>query len=159
MLCFTMEEVWLSRFPGDESSVHLEDFPETPPDWLDPALAARWQEIRRVRRVVTGALEVERGAKRIGASLETAPVVHVEAETAALLADLDFAELCITSEITVSTGPAPEDAFRLPETQGIAVVPAPARGTKCQRCWRILPEVGLQSDPNLCARCVGAVGR
>ena len=60
MLPFTMEEVWLDRFPGEDASVHLQDFPATPADWLDPALAAKWEAIRRVRRVVTGALEVER---------------------------------------------------------------------------------------------------
>ncbi|WP_333816409.1 isoleucine--tRNA ligase, partial [Tabrizicola sp.] len=74
VLVFTMEEVWLERFPGEDSSVHLVDFPETPAAWRDAALAAKWETIRDVRRVVTGALEVQRTAKVIGASLEAAPV-------------------------------------------------------------------------------------
>ena len=81
VLVFTMEEVWLERFPGDASSVHLVDFDETPSDWRNDALAAKWATVRSVRRVVTGALEVERTAKVIGASLEAAPTVYVTAET------------------------------------------------------------------------------
>ena len=50
-----MEEVWLERFGGDESSVHLEDFVETPSAWRDDALAAKWASIRQARRVVTAA--------------------------------------------------------------------------------------------------------
>ena len=154
ILPFTMEEVWLARHPGDESSVHLQDFPATPKDWRDDALAAKWSAIWRIRRVVTGALEVERRAGRIGASLEAAPVLHVEGESErAALASVNLAVLCITSGIVVSGEPAPGDAFCLPEVSGVAVVPAAAEGAKCQRCWRILPEVGDQPDPNLCGRC------
>jgi isoleucyl-tRNA synthetase len=154
ILVFTMEEVWLSRFPGDDSSVHLEDFPETPTAWLDTALAEKWAGIRRVRRVVTGALEIERREKRIGASLEAAPVVHVaDADIRAVLEDQPFADLCITSDISVSADPAPADAFQSDDTAGVAVVPVLAKGKKCQRCWKILPDVGLHADPNLCQRC------
>ena len=76
MLPFTMEEAWLDRRP-DAQSVHLEQFPELPADWRDDALAEKWRKVRQVRRVVTGALEIERAKKVIGSSLEAAPVVHV----------------------------------------------------------------------------------
>src|SRR5690625_2898350 len=158
ILPFTMEEVWLNRHPGEEESVHLHDFPETPEEWRDDDLAARWVSIWRIRRVVTGALEIERRAGRIGASLEAAPILHVEdGETRAALASIDLADLCITSAIELTSDAAPESAFRLEDVPGVAVVPAPAPGEKCQRCWRILPEVGQQRDPNLCARCESAV--
>ena len=108
MLPFTMEEVWLTRFPGDDSSVHLQDFPATPRDWHDPRLAAKWEDIRRVRRTVTGALEVERRDKRIGASLEAAPVVHVADDALrAALASVDFADVCITSDLALERSPRP----------------------------------------------------
>ncbi len=158
ILVFTMEEVWLERFPGEDSSVHLVDMPETPQDWRDEALAARWAKLRRVRRVVTGALEVQRTAKVIGASLEAAPVVHVEGDLAALLQTVDFADICITSAITVTSAPAPAEAFRLEDVADVAVVFAPAPGEKCQRCWKILPDVGHHAHPGLCARCDAAVG-
>ena len=158
VLVFTMEEVWLERFPGDGSSVHLVDFPETPRDWLDASLAAKWGKVRRARRVVTGALEVQRTEKVIGASLEAAPVVHVDADTAEVLKTVTFEDICITSGISVSTDPAPAEAFRLPEVDGIGVVFEKADGDKCQRCWKILPEVGTHSHTGVCGRCDAALG-
>ncbi len=157
MLCFTMEEAWLERFPGEDSSVHLRDFPETP-DWTDAALAAKWERIRAVRRVVTGALEVERREKRIGASLEAAPVVHVaDAQTREALGSVDFADLCITSGLALSDAPAPDGAFGLAEVPGVAVVPALAEGEKCARCWKVLPDVGTHEHPGVCGRCDAAL--
>jgi isoleucyl-tRNA synthetase len=158
MLTFTMEEVWLERFAGDESSIHLEDFAETPTAWHDPALAAKWAEVRKVRRVVTGALEVERTAKVIGASLEAAPTVHVSAETAKLLETVSFDDLCITSGIFVSTDVAPKRAFGLDDVADVAVVFARAEGEKCQRCWKILPDVGSHAHDGVCKRCNEALG-
>ncbi len=138
--------------------MHLHDFPQTPSDWLDAYLAAKWATIRKVRRVVTGALEVERREKRIGASLEAAPVVHVaDQETRATVQTVDFADICITSDITLSDTEVAGESFGLDDTPGISVVPDLAPGNKCQRCWKILPEVGKQDDPHLCARCTGIV--
>ena len=158
ILVFTMEEVWLERFPGDDSSVHLVDIPDTP-DWRDEALAAKWDAIRAVRRVVTGALEIERREKRIGASLEAAPVVYVaDQATRDMLASVDFADLCITSALTVEAGEGPTEAFRLDDAAGVAVVPALADGDKCQRCWKILPDVGQHAHEATCGRCNAALG-
>ena len=159
ILVFTMEEVWLERYPGEDSSVHLTDMPETPEAWRDEALAAKWAGIRRVRRVVTAALEVQRRDKVIGASLEAAPVVHVE-DSGALEAarSVDFADICITSDVTLTADPAPSEAFRLPELGGIAVVFEKADGEKCQRCWKILPDVGTRGHAGVCGRCDEALG-
>jgi isoleucyl-tRNA synthetase len=159
ILVFTMEEVWLCRHPGEDSSVHLQDMPPTPANWLNPALAAKWEGIRAVRRVVTGALEVQRTAKVIGASLEAAPVVHV-ADTAVLAAlkSVAFSELCITSGLVLTGDPARADVFHLSDVPGVGVVFAHAPGEKCLRCWQILPEVGQQKHPHTCARCSDALG-
>ncbi len=154
VLVFTMEEVWLSRYPEAGSSVHLQDMPETPMDWLDEPLAAKWATLRQVRRVVTAALEVQRTAKVIGASLEAAPVVHVrDAEVLAALRSVDFAELCITSGLQLTADPMPGEAFRLPDVPGVGVVFELAEGQKCQRCWQILPDVGSHAHPGTCQRC------
>ncbi|RWR44473.1 isoleucine--tRNA ligase [Sinirhodobacter ferrireducens] len=159
ILPFTMEDVWLSRFPSEDGSVHLQDFPATPADWKDAALAQKWEGIRRARRAVTAALEVQRTAKVIGASLEAAPVVHVEDEgLAAALRSVRFDDLCITSALTVTTDPAPNEAFRLPEVPGVAVVFETAEGEKCQRCWKILPDVGTHAHAHTCKRCDAALG-
>jgi isoleucyl-tRNA synthetase len=138
----------------------LQQFKQTPADWRDDALGAKWRKIRDVRRVVTGALEVERREKRIGASLEAAPVVHVaDAGLRKAYDGLDAAELFITSGATLTDKPAPANAFRLEgESEAVAVVSAEADGEKCRRCWRILPEVGThESHDDLCERCIDAV--
>ncbi|MFW2588010.1 isoleucine--tRNA ligase [Sagittula sp. SSi028] len=159
ILPFTMEEVWLERFPGDDSSVHLQDMPETPAEWVNADLAAKWQMVRRARRAVTAALEVQRTDKVIGASLEAAPLVHVsDADMLAALGTVAFDDVCITSDITLTGDPAPEAAYRLPEVPEIAVVFAKAEGEKCQRCWKILPDVGTHDHPATCARCDAALG-
>ncbi len=146
ILAFTAEEAWLARFPNAES-VHLETFPEVPAEWRNDALAERWAKVRRVRRVVTGALEIERAQKRIGASLEAAPVVHIADESLfQAVQGLDMAEICITSAIRVVQGEGPAEAFRLEDVKGVAVVPELAKGRKCARSWKVTPEVG--SDPD-----------
>ncbi|HVV95100.1 MAG TPA: isoleucine--tRNA ligase [Hyphomicrobiales bacterium] len=146
LAAFTAEESWLQRHPSEDGSVHFEDFRRPPDEWRDEALAAKWEEVRRVRRVVTGALEIERAAKTIGASLEAAPLVYVsDPELLAALGGIDLAEVSITSTATVVAGEGPADAFRLDEVPGVAVEFRRAEGRKCARSWRILPEVG--SDP------------
>ncbi|WP_412509511.1 isoleucine--tRNA ligase [Roseovarius sp. SYSU LYC5161] len=159
VLVFTMEEVWLERFPGEDSSVHLVDMPETPADWLDEQLAAKWAQVRQARRVVTAALEVQRTDKVIGASLEAAPVVHVlDAEMLKVLKSVNFEDICITSDICLTGDPSPDEAYRLPEVAGVTVVFEKAEGEKCQRCWKILPDVGQHKHPGTCARCSTALG-
>ncbi|MGB8526877.1 MAG: class I tRNA ligase family protein, partial [Rhodoplanes sp.] len=146
MLCFTAEEAWLARYPSDDGSVHLELFPKVPAAWRNDHLADQWRKVRTVRRVVTGALELERAAKRIGSSLEADPFVYVSNEELfAAMVDIDLAEICITSAATLVEGEGPPDAFRLPDVPGVAVVPQLAQGTKCARSWKISLHVG--DDP------------
>ena len=145
MLCFTAEEAWLAREP-DAQSVHLEPFPQVPPSWRNEALVEKWRKLRNVRRVVTGALELERAAKRIGSSLEAHPLVYIaDPDLFAAVVDADLAELCITSGAALVEGEGPPEAFRLPDVPGVAVVPELAQGKKCARSWKISPSVGL--DP------------
>ena len=147
MLPFTMEEAWLSRDPS-AVSVHLEQFPAIPAEWKNEALAEKWKKVRAIRSVVTGALEIERKDKRIGSSLEAAPVVHVT--DPALLAALDgtgFRGNLHHLRHRCCRGEGPADAFRLPRRcPGVSVEPKLAEGTKCARSWRITRDVG--SDPN-----------
>jgi isoleucyl-tRNA synthetase len=158
ILPFTMEEVWLER-NGAETSVHLVDFPETPAEWRNDALAARSDIVRAVRRVVTGALEEQRTAKVIGSSLEACPSVYLSEELAAVITNPEtFADLCITSQVKLETGAAPEGAFVIPEVEGVSVVFAKAKGDKCGRCWKILPDVGGHAHSDVCGRCSAALG-
>ncbi len=164
ILCFTMEEAWLARFPGEEESVHLQDFPATPESWAAPDLIQKWSRIRQLRRVITGALELKRADKTIGASLEAAPVIAVtDPADLALFHTVDLAEIAITSVATArlaDEGAAPGDAFTLADVKGAAVHFHKADGEKCDRCWRVLPEVAVNQQKrhkHLCDRCTGAV--
>ena len=154
ILPFTMEEVWLERHKGDEDSVHLRLFDAVPAEWENTALAEKWSKIRAVRRVVTGVLEIERREKRIGSSLEAAPIVFVaDPALLAVLEGVDFAEIAITSGISLRGGEAPNDAFRLDDVAGVSALPALAEGTRCARSWKILPDVGSDADyPDLSPR-------
>ncbi len=147
ILCFTAEEAWLAFRPHAETSVHLTQFPAGLEVWRDEPLAAKWRTIRRIRAVVTGALEIERAQKTIGASLEADPRVFIaDAELRAALAGVDFADVCITSAIEIVAGEPPQGAFVLPETAGVGVVSRRAQGRKCARSWRISPQVGTDPD-------------
>jgi isoleucyl-tRNA synthetase len=126
--------------------VHLELFPDGLETFRDDALAAKWEIIRNVRRVVTGALEVERAAKRIGSSLEASPLVYVtDKKIFDTLFDVDLAEIFITSNAMATNEEPPPGAFRLNDVPGVAVVVEKAVGIKCARSWKILPTVG--EDP------------
>jgi len=147
VLSFTCDEAWRMYRPDAEPSVHLTLFPDTMDQHRDDALATKWEAIRDVRRVVTGALELERAAKHIGSSLEASPIIYV-ADRALLgtLFDVDLAEVCLTSNYEVREGEAPADAFRLDNVPNVAVVVEKAVGQKCARCWKILPDVGEDKD-------------
>jgi isoleucyl-tRNA synthetase len=122
-------------------------FPHDLAGYRDGALAAKWQTIRDVRRVVTGALELERAAKNIGSSLEASPLVYISDKAIfSTLFDIDLAEVCITSNAIVTNDDAPANAFRLNDVQGVAVVVEKAVGTKCARSWKILPTVGEDAE-------------
>ena len=156
MLPFTTEEAWLDRYP-DRESVHLEQFPKIPAQWRNAALEAKWEKIRDVRRVVTGALEIERARKTIGSSLEAVPVVYVDnAGLAQAVAGVDMAEIAITSGWQAGEGRAPTGAFTLADVPGVAVVVEKAgdRGLrKCARSWRYTADVGNDSEfPDVSAR-------
>ena len=145
ILCFTAEEAWLAR-ESNATSVHLESFPAVPESWRNDALAEKWRKLRNLRRVVTGALELERAGKRIGSSLEAAPVIYVaDTDLFGIAADADLAELCITSDAMLIEGEGPESAFRLDDVASVAVEPRLAQGRKCARSWKISPAVG--GDP------------
>jgi len=146
MLCFTAEETWASRYGADAKSVHLELFPEVPAAWRDNKLADKWRKVRTVRRVVTGALEIDRAQKRIGSSLEAHPIVLVADEDLfEAVVGVDLAEVCITSALTLRNVGSSDGAFSLPDVPGVAVIPNLAEGTKCARSWKILTTIG--ADP------------
>ncbi|WP_333793615.1 isoleucine--tRNA ligase [Hyphomicrobium sp.] len=158
ILAFTAEEAWTHRY-GAERSVHLEMFPAVPEAWRDDELAEKWERVRSVRRVVTGAIEIERAAKRLGSSLEAAPEVFVtDAALHEAVQAIDLAEITITSAATLTCKVPPDAAFTLPDVPGVGVVVHRAEGRKCARSWRITADVGCDpAYPDLSARDAAAV--
>jgi isoleucyl-tRNA synthetase len=105
-------------------------------------------------------LEIERANKNIGSSLESAPEVFIGGDSSALapVQSVDFAEICITSAISVKAGDGPANAFRLDDNKNIAVVTHKAEGQKCARSWKISKDVGSDKDfPDITPRDAEAV--
>lgn len=161
ILCFTAEEAWAHRPQGvfeDAESIHLRTFPNIPKTWQNEALAKKWRKIKTVRKTVMGAIEPYRKDKTIGSSLEAAPILYVSEGIAEKLEGQNVADICIVSQIEIRVSGAPDDAYRLADTTDIAVSFAQAKGQKCERCWKILPEVGSDPEfPTLSPRDADAV--
>lgn len=154
-MVFTTEEAWTSRYGENADSVHLRQFPEIPANWQDDALAAKWAKVRDLRKVVTGALELKRKEKVIGASLQAAPDVYAPTEYVEAMNGIDLAELSITSAAQLHEGNVPDGAFIMEDIKGIGVIFKEADGGKCERCWQILPEVS--DEGGICKRCEDAI--
>ena len=159
IIAFTADEAWMVFRHNGAPSIHLTQFPAGLARHRDEALEAKWQGIKAVRRVVTGALELERAGKRIGSSLEAAPEVYVtNASLQHALQGVDLAEVCITSGIKVINRGAPDNGFILDDVPGVRVVFKLAEGKKCARSWRITSDVGSDpAFPDLSARDAAAV--
>jgi len=134
VLCFTAEEVWQARFPTEDGSVHLLEWPELP-DVDEAGLEARWEAVRSLRQQVTEAIEPLRRAKTVRSSLEADVTVP----------DLPLAEDALAEAFIVA---------RVNAGEGLAV--ERTGYAKCGRCWRHLPEV--TADGDLCARCEKVLG-
>ncbi len=134
VLCFTTEEVWQSRFPNDDSSVHYLEWPSLPEveDGVD--VGKKWTQIRALRETVTEAIEPMRREKTVRSSLEA----EVTIKSMSPLAPTEAAEL---AEAFIVAKVTPGDAVTVTRTDF----------HKCGRCWRHLPEVTV--DGELCNRC------
>ena len=159
VISFTAEEVWQALPPvsNREASVHLADWPEAKPEYLDTALEETWNQRLALRSVITKALEEARVAKEIGHALDADVTVYADgADYEALVEMKDFlADFCIVSTVTlvVGTEHAPETAVSN-EAGTVKVAVAAATREKCERCWKHDPTVGADSKhPHLCARC------
>jgi isoleucyl-tRNA synthetase len=153
ILSFTAEEVWQTRYPDENGSVHFQEWPVVDASWADDVLDTKWKTLRRLRQNVTGILEHARRDKRIGSSLEASPCLQIhdndEWTTASSLGSAGLAELFITSDVQLV------DAREAGAGSGVGGKVSVSDHRKCGRCWRHLPEV--TEDGALCARCEDAV--
>ena len=149
ILSFTAESAWEHRPTSlleDTDSVHLRQFPEIPDAWANNALADKWGKIRDVRETITSTLEPHRASKEIGSSLEAAPIVKVGNDYKDALSNIDIADIAIVSAVTIQDGDTLEVEF------------AKAEGEKCNRCWKVLPEVSRHGQ-RICNRCDAVVNK
>jgi isoleucyl-tRNA synthetase len=160
VLSFTAEEIWrsLAAQPGGalgSSSVHLAQFPEPHPEWLDDKLAERWEQLLEVRIAVQGELETQRRDKVIGAPLEACVELEANPDKYDLLKryDQDLPALFIVSQVEL------QRVTNLPHRPDFRVKRVGrATGAKCERCWNYREAVGTDSaHPTLCDRCIEAV--
>lgn len=157
VLSFTAEEVWRARFGDTKGSIHAQPCHEIPAAWKDVD-QAKWERLRTMRRVVTGALEQARAAGQLGSSLEAAVTVYGPALWVNATENFPLPEFFIVSVAEAVEGAVPAGAFTLPEAPEVGVVVRPAPGHKCERCWRVLEEVGEDATyADLCQRCLPVV--
>ncbi|MBP6442140.1 MAG: class I tRNA ligase family protein, partial [Sphingorhabdus sp.] len=146
VLVFTSEEVWQTRFP-DADSVHFSDWPSLPDLGHNEGIVNKWRRLRELRQPVLAVIEGWRRDKKIGSSLEArVQVVSSDVAGQQAMTSMDFAEICIVSELTVSEMVEDNDNANCSVTAN----------HKCGRCWRHLPEV--VEDGALCGRCADVVG-
>jgi isoleucyl-tRNA synthetase len=152
ILCFTAEEAWQTRYPNPKESVHFGVWRDLPADWVDEGLGLRWMRVRDARLVVTGAIEKLRADGVVKSSLQAHPTLYAPAAVIEAFDGLDAADIFITSSASLKQATPPADARLAEDDETIGVTVALAEGHKCQRCWKILPEVDDAEDA-MCQRC------
>jgi isoleucyl-tRNA synthetase len=162
ILPFTAEEIWsfAPQWKGQESSVHMARFPEVRPDYLDADLAARWENLLRIRGEVTRVMEAARAEKIIGHSLDAALTIAAASTLYELLASCkeDLRAFFIVSAVDLLPLEQADDAFEETGMERIKIRVTPSESVKCQRCWVHDPSVGDETGhPGICQRCADAL--
>jgi isoleucyl-tRNA synthetase len=160
MLSFTADEVWqyLPAVEGRASSVHLALFPdlaEIVPGSV-AGIEADWERLMGVRQLVMVELEALRLAKSIGKSLDASVrLIASEGSAEAVVLkqyEVALAEFFNVSQATVQVVGASQEAA------GLLIEAQVADGSKCERCWRVVPDVGVDARwPMVCGRCAEAL--
>jgi len=132
VLVFTAEEIWQSRFPNENDSIHLKVWPDIDAAWQDKVLNDKWTKIREARVTVTEAIEPLRRDKIIRSSLEAEVTYPLQGLP---ISSDEFTELCIVADLK----------------DGSEITVTKTNHNKCGRCWRLLPEI--YADGDLCNRC------
>ena len=146
ILCFTADEAWLAYTGNSEDSIHLHEYQKMPEEWQNASLIQKWGQVRSIRSQVTTALESARSDSKIGGSLQASVVLSLPEAEAKLLSDIDLPALFITSDVQIIVDNAEELGAEIHL----------AEGSKCARCWKILPEVATNED--ICMRCKDVIG-
>tara|TARA_Y100001960_G_C14182708_1_gene591071 strand:- start:121 stop:606 length:486 start_codon:yes stop_codon:yes gene_type:complete len=147
-LTFTCEEAW--KAIGNSTSIHLQDFLKTNEKFKNNAIEIKWEKIKNIRRVITGALEIKRADKTIGSSLESHLEIYLSKEYKKYSNNIDLSEIAITSSAKIFEFKENSPGFKINEIDGISVDIKKAEGSKCHRCWKFNKEI---NSNNICNRC------
>jgi isoleucyl-tRNA synthetase len=154
VIVFTSEEAWLSVY--GKSSVHLDEFLVPCDEWLNNELSDKINQIKKIRKSVTAALEIARKNKIIGSSLQADVAVFDPHRIISLEDESFWEEAIITSGFKIKRESIPNEAFVEDGMEEIGVVVNVAQGEKCERCWKIFPS--LNGD-KICKRCENVLGQ
>ena len=152
IISFTSEEAWQSRHQDNSTSILSQTITEKDFTYSYLDLEKSFDELKRVRKSVTAALEIKRNEKLIGSSLQAKAIIYIPSEIKQILSTLDLAEMCIVSGVEIKDIAEKTPSSMNFEEEDIFVDISLAEGDKCQRCWTILPEVKDNQD-HLCSRC------
>ena len=152
IISFTSEEAWQSRHKDNSTSILSQIITEKDFTYSYSNLEKSFDELKRVRKSVTAALEIKRNEKLIGSSLQAKVIIYIPSEIKQILSTLDLAEMCIVSGVEIKDIAEKTPSSMNFEEEDIFVDISLAEGDKCQRCWTILPEVKDNQD-HLCSRC------
>jgi isoleucyl-tRNA synthetase len=152
IISFTSEEAWQSRHQDNSTSILSQTITEKDFTYSYSNLEKSFDELKRVRKSVTAALEIKRNEKLIGSSLQAKAIIYIPSEIKQVLSTLDLAEMCIVSGVEIKDIAEKTPSSMNFEEEDIFVDISLAEGDKCQRCWTILPEVKDNQD-HLCNRC------
>jgi len=164
VLCFTSEEIW-AEMPHVSSdnlySIAFNDMPEACGCALlnDDKLNEKYDILLKVRSDVAKALELARGEKIIGHSLNAHVTLTAEGKIYEFLKanESDLVTTFIVSGVSVKEG-TDETAYKAEEVEKLYVRVSVAEGEKCERCWMFSKTVGTDNNhPTLCKRCAEAI--
>ena len=128
ILSFTTEEIF-SLICKNEKSIHLKKFVKIPRKWNNQKLIEKWITLKKIRDYCNISIEEKRTEKMIGSSLEARIKIKLKNKFFEVAKDIDFAELCITSEAEL----VKDEKI----TEDIEVETFKAEGNKCNICWKI----------------------
>ena len=141
VLSFTTEEITDLSNKNKKISVHEETFSDLPEDWQNENLFKKWEKLISFRQEVNIAIEEKRSKKIIGSSLEADVQISLSKKDYEILNSIDAEEFFITSNVTKIIKDDLKDKLSISVKK--------ADGTKCVRCWKIVPSV----KDNKCPRC------
>ena len=151
-LVFTCEEAWQAR--GYKTSIHLEDFMPINQKYKNSNLNTKWNTIKDIRKVITGALEIKRSEKIIGSSLEAHSNIYLSEDIKNQVKDISFDEIAITSSYKILAYDKNIINFSMEDIKNISVEILKTSGHKCNRCWKYKKDLG---SINICDRCEEAI--